>query len=185
MEKIQNSLRKFSNVIFVFARIGYIAAIVGVCICICAMVVLAATGSTVFDIELGNGKVLHAIIAQIDGSTADVWGTMAYVLTYCLFFIAVMRLLMRLFANMRDNYTPFTMENAELFRKMAIWMIVASIVPATVGQTVGAACAKMMELSFSGEYGDSFSMISVLVLFAMSMVFKYGCALQEQADTTL
>ncbi len=185
MEKIQNSLRKFSSVIFVFAKIGFVASIVGVCIAAIAMVFFAAAGSMTFDIAVGGGAALHGILAEVDGNAATVWGTMAYALTYCVFLIAVMRLLMRLFANMRDNYTPFTMENAQLFKRMAIWMIVASIVPATVGQAVGAACAKLLELPFHAEFGDGFSVISVLVLFAMSMVFKYGCALQEQADTTL
>ncbi len=185
MEKIQNSLRKFSSVIFVFAKIGYIASIVGVCLSACAMICLAATGRMSLEFALDNGATLRALFAEVEGNAATVWGSLAYALTYCIFLIVVMRLIMRLFANMRDNYTPFTMENAELFKKMAIWMIVASIVPATVGQTVGMACAKMMQLSFAGEYSDGFSILSVLVLFAMSTVFKYGCALQEQADTTL
>ncbi len=181
MEKTQATLRKFSHVIYVFAKIGFIAAIVGVCIAACAMVCLAVTGSMNFDI--GNGVTL--LLAKTDGNIATVWGTMAYALTSCALLITVMRLLMRLFANIRDCYTPFTAENAELFKKMAIWMIIVSVVPAMAGQIVGKTCAVIIGIPFSAEFADGFSIIAVLVLFAMSMVFKYGCALQEQADTTL
>ena len=185
MEKIQKNLNKFSSVVFILAKICFVAAIVGICISGCAMVCFAATGHMSFNLTIGNGVTLHGLLADAQGNAPTVWGTMSYALTYCIFLVAVMRMLMRLFSNMRDNYTPFTIENADLFKKIAIWMIVASIVPATVGQIVGKSCAQMMKLPFTTEFGDSFSLIAVLILFTMSMVFKYGCALQEQADTTL
>ncbi len=185
MEKIQKKLSKFSNVIFVFAKIGFIASIVGVCISVCAMTCFAMTGNMSFVVELGNEVNLHGLLAEAEGNAATVWGSMTYALLYCICLIVVMRLLMRVFANMRDNYTPFTMENAHIFEKVAICMIVAAFVPSIVGQIVGELCAEFMNLSFTAEFADSFSLIAVLILYTMSMVFKYGCALQEQADTTL
>lgn len=184
MDVIRKKLQKFSNVICVFAKIGYVASIVGVCLCGCALLWTILLGSPSASVELGE-VTIAGFMKENGMNLAEACGTLAYALTYCAFLIAVMRLIMRLFANMRDQYTPFTTENASLFKRVAIWMIVASIVPATVGQAVGHGCAKLMSLPFSAEYGDGFSMVIVLLFFAMSMVFQYGCALQEQADTTL
>ena len=184
MDTIQKKLQKFSRVMYVFANIGYVANIVGVCLCGCALLWAIILGSPTATVQLGGVTIASPL--QADGmNLAEICGTLAYTVTYCALLIVVMRLMMRLFANMRDHYTPFTMENAALFKRGAIRMIVASIVPAVVWKAVGIGCAKLLSLPFSVEYGDGFSMVVVLMLFAMSMVFQYGCALQEQADTTL
>lgn len=184
MEPIQKKLKTFSRVMYVFANIGYVASIVGVCICGCALLWALIMGSPTAAVQLG-GVTIAGLVDAEGANLAEIYGTLAFTTAYCAFLIVVMRLMMRLFANMRDHYTPFTMDNAALFKRVAIWMIVASVVPAVVGQAVGAGCAKLMSLSFSAEYADGFSMVVVLLFYAMSMVFQYGCALQEQADTTL
>ena len=184
MDTIQKKLQKFSRVMYVFAKIGYVASIVGVCLCGCALLWAIVLGSPTATVQLGSVTLAGLVDAE-GANLAEIYGTLAYVTAYCAFFIVIMRLMMRLFMNMRDQYTPFTMENATLFKRGAIWMIVASVVPAIVGQAVGNGCAKLLSLPFSAEYSDGFSMVVVLMFFAMSMVFQYGCALQEQADTTL
>lgn len=184
MEAIQKKLQKFSHVIYVFASIGHVASIVGVCMCACTLLWSIIMGSPFATTQIGSVTIASPMMG--DGmNLAEAFGAISYTLVYCAFLIVVMRLMMRLFGNMRDQYTPFTMENAGLFKRVAIWMIVAAVVPATVGQIVGNGYAKIMSLPFSAEYGDGFSLVVVLLFFAMSMVFQYGCALQEQADTTL
>ena len=184
METVQKKLQKFARVIGVFANIGYVASIVGVCLCGCALLWTIVFGSASAAVQIG-GVTFAGLMGPSGMNLAETSGTLAFTLVYCVFLIVVMRLMMRLFANMRDYYTPFTMENAALFKRVAVWMIVASVVPAIVGQAVGSACAKFLSLPFSMEYGDGFSLVVVLLFYAMSMVFQYGCALQEQADTTL
>ena len=185
MELARQKLRKLSKVLYVFAKIGFIASIVGVVLCAAAIIWGVATGSPLSSIMLFGSEVKLVSVHGAEANIAVVYGTISYALTSCSFLIGIMHLLMRLFKNMSDNYTPFTMENAMLLKRTAILMIVAAIVPTIVGESVGMTCAKLMSLPFTADYGDGFSLVVVLVFFAMSLVFQYGCALQEQADTTL
>lgn len=185
MEEIKVKLKKFSSVIYVISKIGFVMSIVGICLAGLGIIIQLATSD--LDPTTAAGSVtIHWVPIDTSGFTVpDFYGELSYDIASMAFFISVCSISMRLFKNMRDNYTPFTMENAELFKKLAIIMIVASIVPPIIGQSIGSSVASMMDVAYEGSYGSGFSLIAVLIMFFISVVFRYGCQLQQEVDETL
>ncbi len=184
METTQQKLKKFSQIVYVLATIGKIICIVGITACIICTVIFATPEvrntlpETTITVETANGGSVRNL--------ADMLSMMAFSLTATIFSLVVCSKLQKLFANMRDQETPFTMENAEIFKSIAIIMLVGAVVPTVVAVIVGyGAVAIDRSLSFNVGYDMNFSIMSVLICFVMSVVFKYGCELQTQVDETL
>lgn len=183
MENTIISIQKFAKSLRIIARIVFVACIVGLCLCVTAMVWLAAGGDL---LRIGGEVIIHGPMAVTDGqSIADVWGELSYTTAVLAFSIAIARLCVSLFGAMQSGSTPFTMENARCIRKIAVVMIVAAVVPPIVGSGVGMTVSELCGEAFSASFEAGFSLLTVLVFFAISIVFKYGCQLQEQVDETL
>lgn len=79
----------------------------------------------------------------------------------------------KLFVNIHNGETPFTLENVKYIKNMAIFMIASIILP-NVGGLIG-------EIIIGEELGIGFEMIDILYIlfiFAMSYMFEYGYEIQ-------
>ena len=89
--------------------------------------------------------------------------------------MALMRM-HKLFNNIYEGDTPFTLENVEHIKKMAIFMIV-SIVLSAIGTTI-------INIAFSAEDAVSFNLfniVEIIFLYAMSYIFEYGYRIQQDS----
>ena len=82
----------------------------------------------------------------------------------------------KLFTNIHDGSTPFTLENVEHMKKMAYYMI-AAIILSTVGSAI-------IEIAFNDsavmEF-NLFNIVEIIFIYAMSYVFEYGYHIQKDS----
>lgn len=82
----------------------------------------------------------------------------------------------KLFKNINEGQTPFTLENVEHIKKAAYYMI-AAIFFSAIGSGVLALISEVGEVEF-----DSFDLIEILFLFAMAYIFEYGVEIQKDSE---
>lgn len=97
-----------------------------------------------------------------------------------LFLSLTMKNASKLFKNISENETPFTMENVEHIRKAAIFLGLSTLTPDVLGS--------LASLIFKLELGVEINIMSyvvVLMLLAVAYVFKYGYELQRDTDSKM
>lgn len=82
----------------------------------------------------------------------------------------------KLFKNINEGQTPFTLENVKHIKKAAYYMI-AAIVFSAIGSGVFALISEAGEVEF-----DTFDLIEILFLFAMAYIFEYGVEIQKDSE---
>lgn len=85
----------------------------------------------------------------------------------------VFRHLEKLFVNLYNLETPFTMENVSHIKKMAILMIAVTLLP-----NVAAVLIEMFTSETLGIGFEMMDLIYILFLFSMSYIFEYGYMIQ-------
>ncbi len=86
----------------------------------------------------------------------------------------------KLFININEGDTPFTLENVRYIKEMAILMIVALILPSCGGS--------IFEIILGADLGVDFEMfdiIQILFLFGISYIFEYGYELQQDTQAKM
>ncbi len=89
------------------------------------------------------------------------------------FFYLAMTHLEKLFINIYQNETPFTLENVNHIKKTAIFMIIMTILPNISGV--------IMEYLINENLGIGFELLDliyILFLFSMAYIFEYGYEIQ-------
>lgn len=79
----------------------------------------------------------------------------------------------KLFKNIHDGDTPFTLENVNHIKKMSYFMIAVSIVSA-IGNVAG-----NLLIGEDVELNIGFGLINILFLYSISIVFEYGYQIQQ------
>lgn len=90
-----------------------------------------------------------------------------------LIYYFVFKHLEKLFVNLYNLETPFTLENVSHIKTMAILMIVATLLPSLIALIVEMVIGENLEIGI--ELQDY---IYILFLFSMSYIFEYGYELQ-------
>ena len=85
--------------------------------------------------------------------------------------------LRKLFSNINNGDTPFTMENADYIEKIAKLMIVAIIVSGLGEGLINSLVTNDFDMDING-----IDIVQILFLFAMSYIFKYGYMIQQDSD---
>lgn len=88
-------------------------------------------------------------------------------------FIIVIEHLERLFINIHNGETPFTLENVNHIKKMAIFMIAVNLLPNISGVIAEKVVGQNLGIGF-----ELFDFIYILFLFSMSYIFEYGYEIQ-------
>ena len=78
----------------------------------------------------------------------------------------------RLFGCIGKGNSPFTAETASQIRKIALYVLVFAVFSAF----------SVFKMAFSQFF---MSGLFALVLFCISLIFDYGCELQQEVDETL
>lgn len=88
-------------------------------------------------------------------------------------FIMILGHLEDLFINIHNGDTPFTLENVSHIKKMAIFMIIATVLPNVGGVIAELVLKQDLDVGF-----ELFDLIYILFLFSMSYIFEYGYEIQ-------
>lgn len=92
----------------------------------------------------------------------------------------VLRHLQKLFKNIHDEDTPFTLENANHIKRIAYYLIAAAVVPYIF--TI------VFEILFKKDLNVELSavgLMQILFLFSMSYIFEYGYEIQHNSKAKM
>lgn len=123
------------------------------------------------DILNNNSKVL--IIVYIEAGFLVVSITL-------LLMIYIFKFLEKLFINIYQGGTPFTLENANYIRKIAWLMIIVTVLPNIGGVIFSSLLSTDIDSGF-----ELFDLVQILFLFSMVYIFKYGYQLQLESKGTM
>lgn len=92
----------------------------------------------------------------------------------------VLKHLGRLFKNISNDKTPFTLDNIDHMKKMGIYMIIAILLPTISSILFNIFTDIDLRLRF-----DLIDIVQILFILAMRIIFKYGFILQESSKKTI
>lgn len=160
----KNKIIKTAKVCYIVAKVLYCLSF-AVCL---AFIVLAITLSST-----------NAIDSYTRAETAVLFGTLALYAFMC---IGLLWNVEGLFKSIAQEQSPFSERVGHYLKKIAIFTILTSVVPALVGSIVIRIVYPETGLNFPIEVGG---IIVGVVLFLVGMVFNYGNELQTRDDETL
>lgn len=207
-EKEQKKMKGLSKAIYLIARIAKIISIVGIAASLIFLVgAFIVIPNTTFDtnektfavfeekynytiddnkLSVATDNKEHLTIEFNDTKTMNkiIHSNNAYKLSFCtivsisltgfmFMMFKVLSYLEKLFVNIYKEETPFNYLSVNYIKKIAIYTTIAFVIPDLVGLVV--------ELIFNLDLGvevDVMSYLYVLIIFALSYIFKYGYEIQ-------
>lgn len=115
----------------------------------------------------------HVLIVLYELSFAALIGFVVIV-------IQLLKHLEKLFLNINEGETPFTLENVSHIKKISYFMI-AAIVVSSIGST-------LLSIVTTAEVNIDFNLFNVgeiIFLYAMSYIFEYGYRIQKDSKGTM
>lgn len=101
-----------------------------------------------------------------------------FVLVGLYFFIKICNYLNKLFTNIYNEDTPFTLDNVNYIKKMSYYMIACIFIPAFGEALLSEAFLREVDLGI-----DMFNVIEIIFLYAVALVFDYGYKLQQDSKS--
>ncbi len=98
---------------------------------------------------------------------------LVFVLASLILACILLKALEKLFHNIHEGDTPFTLENVRCVKKMAYLMIALTVLPNMADVVLG----MLIKTDFRMEFGV-FSVIEILFLFSVAYIFQYGYEIQ-------
>ena len=160
----KNKVVKLAKICHITSKVLYCIA----CVACLTFIVLA--------IVLPINNAIESLTAK---ETAVMFSTLA---VYAFFCIGLLWNVEGLFKSVAAEQTPFTERVSHYLKKVAIFVLLVSIVPALIGSIILRAIYNATELTFPI---DLCGVIAGFVLFLLGRFFKYGNELQKQDDETL
>jgi hypothetical protein len=170
MHETLNKLNKLSLWGGLLTKIAMILLILGAVFLLILMVVTALNPDVLIDI-LDNEMAKDDILVVCAAGLAVL--AIGLLILYCLD---------RILDNIREAGTPFTDENVKGLRRIAVLVLIAAIAVPVIGFI-------LVKITDAGsnvmiEFNPFLLFVAVLVYF-VSLIFKYGVALQKESDETL
>ncbi len=130
------------------------------------------------DLNKENTKILINSLKRFKKSLFVILFEIGFVVLFVFLFIISLALarMEKLFTNIHDGLTPFTLENVEHMKKMAYYMISAiilSVIYSTIFNFVLLG-KQTLELNL-------FNIVEIIFIYAMSYVFEYGYHIQKDS----
>ena len=131
-----------------------------------------------FDIKTDNYDAVEIIK---NNSNAKIIGYIEAGLVFLLIDVIIMIIILsyveKLFNNIKNNNTPFTLDNVNFIKKISYLMIALIIITPLSGTLFNTL------LGFSGEDNpfELMSILEILIIFSMSYIFEYGYEIQKDS----
>lgn len=121
----------------------------------------------------------NAISTLTNAETAMIFATLAL---YSFILIGLLWNVEGIFKTIAKEQSPFAERVSHYLKKVAVYVIALSVVPALLGSAVLRIICPETELTFPIELGG---IIAGVVLFLIGTFFNYGSELQKRDDETL
>ena len=126
------------------------------------------TSGEIIDIFNNNSK--YEIIGYLEAG-------FVFLLVDLIIMIIILNYVEKLFTNIKDNNTPFTLDNVNYIKRMSYLLIALIIISPLTGTLFGL----ILGVSESGEGFELMSILEILIIFSMSYIFEYGYEIQKDS----
>jgi hypothetical protein len=184
--KIEHSARVADIVLKIARILGWIIIACMVLLLGGAAVIYGLAGSELFTDVLTSEDVTVLTAGGETGLTVGMipgiialFSIVSFV--YMGLIMAILIVAGKIFSGIRKTLLPFTEENTNHLKTIAILIAVISVVPAfieAIGEAIIGFSLDMFTFSIEG-------LVLAFVVYSLAHIFEYGLNLQEQADETL
>ncbi|MBR1654058.1 MAG: DUF2975 domain-containing protein [Clostridia bacterium] len=105
--------------------------------------------------------------------------TLVFSLAGIIVAIMILKYLEKLFKNIANDETPFTLENVECLKKMGYYMLASLIISILGNSIISSIVGKDLGMNLG------INVIYILVVYAFRFVFEYGYNIQQESDSTI
>ena len=156
LEKLRKTSKVFAVIAKVMEVLGYVFA------ALLLLIMILPTG-LYFGFNLDDagmiGGIWNLLQDKLDGEIAlKVFFIILIILS--MIFAYVMRKISKLFKNINSEYSPFVPENVRIIKTVAIGMAIITLIEVNIGS----------------------ALVTGFVIWAIALLFNYGCELQNESD---
>ena len=162
--ELKEKIVKMAKVCHIIAKVLYCIAFAVCLVLIALAIALPVTNTT--------GELTAA-------ETAVMFGTLAFYSFMC---VGLLWNVEGLFKYVAKEQSPFSERVSHYLKKIALFILLLSLVPALLGSILLKAICPATELTFPIELGG---IVAGIVLFVIGLFFEYGNELQKSDDETL
>lgn len=102
---------------------------------------------------------------------------LSFVMVCVILMIIILNYVEKLFSNIKNNETPFTLDNVNYIKKMA-YLLIALIMIEPISDIM---FSLIFDLSNASGAFDLISILEILIIFSMSYIFEYGYEIQKDS----
>ena len=125
-------------------------------------------------IEMFNNNSNAKIIGYIETG-------LVFLLVDIFIMIVILSYVEKLFNNIKNNNTPFTLDNVTFIKKISYLMIVLIIITPISGVIFNS----LLGLSDGNSPFELMSILEILIIFSMSYIFEYGYEMQKDSQARM
>ena len=125
-------------------------------------------------IEMFNNNSNEKIIGYIEAG-------LVFLLVDIIIMIFILSCIEKLFNNIKNNNTPFTLDNVTFIKKISYLMIALIIITPISGVIFNS----LLGLSDGNSPFELMSILEILIIFSMSYIFEYGYEMQKDSKARM
>jgi len=125
-------------------------------------------------IEMFNNNSNAKIIGYIEAG-------LVFLLVDIIIMIFILNCIEKLFNNIKNNNTPFTLDNVTFIKKISYLMIALIIITPISGVIFNS----LLGLSDGNSPFELMSILEILIIFSMSYIFEYGYEMQKDSQARM
>ena len=100
-----------------------------------------------------------------------------FILVDVILVIVILKRVSKLFMNIKEEATPFTLDNVKLIKTISYLMIALILVSPISGAIFGS----LIGVTIEDNVLDLMSILEILIIFSMSYIFEYGYEIQKDS----
>ena len=104
--------------------------------------------------------------------------TLVFILINVIIVIIMLNYVEKLFGNIKDENTPFSLQNVDWIKRIAYLMIALII----INPLPNVLFASKLGLTENSAYFDLISVLEILIIFSMVYIFEYGYEIQKDSN---
>ena len=135
-----------------------------------------------FDIDEENYNVIKIFE---DNSNIKIIGYieagLVFLLTDIVIMIIILNYVEKLFNNIKNNNTPFTLENVKFIKNISYLMIALIIITPISGVVFNS----LFDVVDENSPFELMSILEILIIFSMSYIFEYGYEMQKDSKSRM
>lgn len=173
---VKEKMEKTSNIIAILLKISRILCFVIMGVLVAGIIYIALNGNVDL-IRINNEVIVHSPFSSdlLKGyNSSELITICASVLLNLLFIVLLVRKAEAIFRDIAKEHTPFTALNVKRIRVIAIFYFII----ACNGVEPGTGFHLTFSINILG-------IIGALIFWCLSVIFQYGCELQQESDETL